>query len=57
MVHHPSAPKSCKPERVASRPYYIVKFIFPRGDATSLLFGFDSGGKITGIAIGGLAGD
>jgi hypothetical protein len=37
--------------------FYTVKFIFPRGDATSLLFGFDSGGKITGIAIGGLAGD
>ena len=37
--------------------FYIVKFIFPRGDATSLLFGFDAAGKITGIAIGGLAGD
>jgi len=37
--------------------FYIVKFIFPRGDATSLLFGFDAHGKITGIAIGGLAGD
>jgi hypothetical protein len=37
--------------------FYTVKFIFRRGDATSLLFGFDSGGKITGIAIGGLAGD
>lgn len=37
--------------------FYVVKFIFPRGDATSLLFGFDTRGKITGIAIGGLAGD
>jgi hypothetical protein len=37
--------------------FYIVKFVFPRGDATSLLFGFDAAGKITGIAIGGLAGD
>ena len=37
--------------------FYTVKFVFPRGDATSLLFGFDAGGKITGIAIGGLAGD
>jgi hypothetical protein len=37
--------------------FYVVKFIFPRGDATSLLFGFDTHGKITGIAIGGLAGD
>lgn len=37
--------------------FYIVKFVFPRGDATSLLFGFDAAGKISGIAIGGLAGD
>jgi hypothetical protein len=37
--------------------FYVVKFVFPRGDATSLLFGFDRQGKITGIAIGGLAGD
>ncbi len=37
--------------------FYIVKFVFPRGDATSLFFGFDAAGKITGIAIGGLAGD
>jgi hypothetical protein len=36
---------------------YTVKFVFPRGDATSLLFGFDAEGKITGIAVGGLAGD
>ncbi len=37
--------------------FAIVKFVFPRGDATSLLFGFDAGGKITGIAVGGMAGD
>ena len=37
--------------------FYVLKFIFPRGDATSLLFGFDAGGKITGIATEGLAGD
>ena len=30
--------------------FSIVKFVFPRGDATSLLFGFDAAGKITGIA-------
>jgi hypothetical protein len=35
----------------------VVKFVFPRGDAASILFGFDKQGKITGIAIGGLAGD
>jgi len=34
-----------------------VKFIFPRGDAASLLFGFDAEGKITGIGVEGMAGD
>ena len=37
--------------------FYVLKFVFPRGDATSLLFGFDAQGKITGIAVGGMAGD
>ena len=37
--------------------FATIKFVFPRGDATSLLFGFDAAGKITGIAVGGLAGD
>jgi hypothetical protein len=37
--------------------FAVVKFVFPRGDATSLLFGFDSNGKVTGIAVGGMAGD
>jgi hypothetical protein len=34
-----------------------IKFVFPRGDVTSLLFGFDAAGKITGVAVGGMAGD
>ena len=37
--------------------FYEVKFVFPRGDATSILFGFDQTGKITGVAVGGVAGD
>ena len=37
--------------------FAVVKFVFPRGDATSLLFGFDVAGKVTGIAVGGMAGD
>jgi hypothetical protein len=37
--------------------FAILKFVFPRGDATSLLFGFDAAGKVTGIAVGGMAGD
>ena len=37
--------------------FTVLKFVFPRGDATSLLFGFDAAGKITGVAVGGMAGD
>lgn len=40
-----------------NQTFYVVKFVFPRGDATSLLFGLDTQRKITGIAIEGLAGD
>jgi hypothetical protein len=35
----------------------VVKHHLPRGDAASLLFGFDARGKITGIAVTMLAGD
>jgi hypothetical protein len=34
----------------------VVKFVFPRGDATSLLFSFDAAGRITGVGVGGMAG-
>ena len=37
--------------------FAVLKFVFPRGDATSLLFGFDTAGRITGVAPGGIAGD
>jgi hypothetical protein len=43
--------------KIGKQTFYVVKFNFPRGDATSLLFGFDTAGKITSIAVGGLAGD
>jgi hypothetical protein len=42
---------------VDNQTFYKVKLIFPRGDANSLLFGFDAEGKITGIAIMSMAGD
>ena len=44
-------------EQNSDQTFAILKFVFPRGDATSLLFGFDAAGKITGIAVGGMAGD
>ena len=37
--------------------FYLVKLIFPRGDAASLLIGFDAQGKITGIDFVSMAGD
>ncbi len=42
---------------VGDQTFAVVKFVFPRGDATSLLFGFDAAGRITGVAVGALAGD
>jgi hypothetical protein len=43
--------------KIDDQTFYVVKFVFPRGDATSLLFGFDAEGKITGVGVGGMAGD
>ena len=37
--------------------FYVVKLAFPRGDAASLLLGFNSDGKITGISLMSMAGD
>ena len=46
-----------KTEKEGDQTLTTIKFVFPRGDATSLLFGFDAAGKITGVAVGGMAGD
>ena len=37
--------------------FHVVKIIFPRGDAASLMFGFNTAGKITGITLMSMAGD
>ena len=42
---------------VDNQTFYRVKLVFPRGDATSLLLGFDAEGKITGLSIMSMAGD
>ena len=44
-------------KKEGDQTFTMLKFVFPRGDATSLLFGFDAAGKITGVAVGGMAGD
>jgi hypothetical protein len=42
---------------IDTQTFYQVKLIFPRGDAASLLFGFNAEGKITGIGIMSMPGD
>ena len=42
---------------IADQTFYLVKLIFPRGDAASLLIGFGADGKITGINLMSMAGD
>ena len=42
---------------VDNQTLYQVKLVFPRGDAASLLFGFDAEGKIIGVVIMSMAGD
>jgi hypothetical protein len=42
---------------MAKQTLYEVKLLFPRGDAASLLFGFNPEGKITGVSLLSIAGD
>jgi hypothetical protein len=42
---------------IGEQTFYLVKLHFPRGDAASLLLGFNAEGKITGISIMSMAGD
>lgn len=42
---------------IGNQTFYDVKLIFPRGDAASLLLGFNREGKITGISLMSMAGD
>lgn len=44
-------------EAVGTQTFHVVRIAFPRGDAASLMFGFDKAGKITGIALLSMAGD
>jgi hypothetical protein len=53
----PSRAELLQTRTIGDQTFYLVKLIFPRGDATSLMFGFDSADKITGITVMGMAGD
>jgi hypothetical protein len=40
-----------------NQTFYLTKILFPRGDAASLLFGFNQSGRITGVSLMSMAGD
>ena len=46
--------KTCK---TGEQTFYVVKLVFPRGDAASLLLGLNTEGKLTGISLMSMAGD
>jgi hypothetical protein len=64
MSHHlsqygasPTHAEILQRRSVGIQTFYMVKLLFPRGDAASILFGLDSKGKITAISIVTMAGD
>lgn len=55
-----ASPKSAEilqTRAVEEQTFHLVKLLYPRGDAASLLIGSDTEGKITGITITSMAGD
>jgi hypothetical protein len=52
----PTGAKIVKTDTVGDQTFYVVKILFPRGDAASLLVGLNAEDKITGISIVGMAG-
>jgi hypothetical protein len=53
----PTSAEILQTRSITDQTFYLVKLIFPRGDAASLLIGFDAQGKITGINLMSMAGD
>ena len=53
----PTGAQVLKTRAIGEQIFYVVKLVFPRGDAASLLFGFNADGKITGISLMSMAGD
>ena len=52
----PNCAELLQSRTMGDQKLYLVKLIFPRGDATSLLIGFDAEGKIIGINLLTMAG-
>jgi hypothetical protein len=53
----PIGAKILRARAAGEQTFYDVKLTFPRGDAASLLLGFNDKGKITGIVLMSMAGD
>jgi len=53
----PTDAQVLKTRTIGEQTFYVVKLVFPRGDAASFLFGFNAEGKITGIGLMSMAGD
>jgi hypothetical protein len=53
----PTGAKVLRERTAGEQTFYVVKLIFPRGDAASLLIGLNAEGKITGISFLSMAGD
>ncbi|MGA8659240.1 MAG: hypothetical protein WB586_24185 [Chthoniobacterales bacterium] len=53
----PTGAQVLKTRTIGEQTFYVVKIVFPRGDAASLLLGFNAEGKITGISLMSMAGD
>ena len=53
----PTGAQVLKTRTIGEQTFYVVKLVFPRGHAASLLLGFNAEGKITGISLMSMAGD
>jgi hypothetical protein len=53
----PTGAKVLRERSAGDQAFYVVKLIFPRGDAASLLIGLNTEGKVTGISFLSMAGD
>ena len=53
----PMSASVLKSRTTGEQAFYLIKLVFPRGDAAAMLVGFNSDGKITGIDFVSMAGD
>ena len=53
----PTGAQVLKTRTTGEQTFYVVKLVFPRGDAASLLLGLNTEGKLTGISLMSMAGD